>query len=176
MTLDHCHGTGTTGSEGRLGLYMAADGEISPDGIGSGFAALGWSIWIPVVDSGTGMTFGRLEPDVPMVENRFGILEPDPSAERREAAQLDIVIVPCVAIDRDGNRMGMGAGFYDRALSPVHPLSGSAGVDRGRPLLIGVGFDFQLVDRIDPDPWDVPMDVVVTDRRVLVPPPGPDRR
>ncbi len=67
-----------------------------------------------------------------------------------------MIIVPAVAYDRNGNRVGRGRGYYDRL------LSSSAAVK------VGVGYDFQLVDEIDAEPHDVPVDIVITQTRTIV--------
>lgn len=167
LALDHFHTSGLSTPPGRLGVYMPADGEISPLPIGAGLMETGWSVWIPVVRSDTEMDFARLEIGEDLVENRFGISEPARPTERCTASELDMIVVPCVAFDRYGHRLGMGAGFYDRALSGTRPGPTDRDPSDGKPVLVGVGFDFQFVDRLAADPWDVPMDLIVTDQRVV---------
>ena len=73
---------------------------------------------------------------------------------------LDIVFTPLVAFDTAGNRVGMGAGFYDRSFAfRKHRRNWR------RPLLIGVAYDFQRVPHIPARTWDVPVDLVVTDKK-----------
>lgn len=87
----------------------------------------------------------------------FSIEEPD-GTETVDISQIDLVIVPAVAYDRRGNRVGRGKGYYDRLLSTA-----------ARTLTtIGVGYDFQLVDEIDADPFDIPVDFVVTDGNGII--------
>jgi 5-formyltetrahydrofolate cyclo-ligase len=110
------------------------------------------------------MTFVPFEPDATLRRNRYGIDEPVVPIGRRVAAlQLDTVLVPLVGFDADGHRLGMGAGFYDRALRRR--------LDRTRPFrrprLIGVAYSVQQVDRIERASWDVPLDAVVTEHGVL---------
>jgi 5-formyltetrahydrofolate cyclo-ligase len=77
----------------------------------------------------------------------WGILQPDRLAP---IVPPDLLLIPLIAIDREGNRVGMGKGHYDRALPGLR--------DHGARL-IGVGWSFQLLDEpIAPDPWDVPLD------------------
>jgi 5-formyltetrahydrofolate cyclo-ligase len=112
------------------------------------------------------MHFARWDEDAALVPNRFGIDEPAPPLEDVAPAELDVVLVPCVAVDADGNRVGFGAGFYDRAFA--RPDTGpDATTPPRRAVLVGVVHDVQLVDRIEPDPWDVPMDLIVTGSRVV---------
>ncbi len=82
----------------------------------------------------------------------WGVLQPPASAS---ALAPDLVIVPLVAADRRGNRIGHGKGHYDRALSHLR--------DAGAVYTIGLGWDFQiLAEPIEPDPWDVPLDALAT--------------
>lgn len=64
---------------------------------------------------------------------------------------MELVIVPAVAYDRNGNRIGRGKGYYDRLLS------------RTGALRIGVAYDFQIVDEINAEPHDIPVDIVITE-------------
>ena len=75
------------------------------------------------------------------------------------ARQLDVVIAPLVAFDESLNRLGMGGGYYDRTFA----FRKRARVLR-RPVLIGVAYSFQRVDRLQPENWDVPLDVVITEK------------
>ncbi len=110
------------------------------------------------------MSFRAWDPGEPTVPNRFGIEEP-PADGRGDlaASALDVVVLPCTAVDRCGRRLGFGAGYYDRALA-------DAGDGRG-PLVVCVAFDVQVVGELPVRPWDVPADVVVTETGVRRPGP-----
>ena len=103
--------------------------------------------------------FRRYRPGEKLVANRFGIPEPP---HRRgntlSAKQLDVIFLPLVGFDAAGNRLGMGGGFYDRTLSQLPA--------RNRPLLAGLAHDVQRVDKLPVQRWDIPLDAVVTDRRI----------
>jgi len=149
---------------GRLASYLAADGELDPNLAAARLRAAGWILHLPVLTGGWTMTFVEWAEGAELVENRYAIPEPrtDVAHVARAAAELDVVLVPAVALDLAGNRMGMGAGFYDRALEGVR-------ASETAPLLVGVTHDTAVVDALEPAPWDVPVDVVLTDRRVLRP-------
>ena len=68
---------------------------------------------------------------------------------------IDVIVVPAVAFDRNGNRVGRGRGYYDRLLS------------RARSVTIGVGYDFQLFDTIETEAHDIPLDIVITESSVI---------
>ncbi len=102
--------------------------------------------------------FTRVGPEDAWYRNRFGILEH--GARRRvRASALDLLFVPLVAFDARGNRLGMGGGFYDASLSNLRWRRWFR-----RPKLVGVAYDFQRVDALPREPWDVSLDAVLTDR------------
>lgn len=84
----------------------------------------------------------------------FRILEPT-GDKICDVSEIDLIIVPAVAFDRNGNRLGRGKGYYDRLLR-------NAGCKK-----IGVAYDCQLLDRIPAEPHDVPMDIIVTDKEII---------
>jgi 5-formyltetrahydrofolate cyclo-ligase len=106
------------------------------------------------------MRFVRFRTDSVMRVNRYGIAEPNPrAAEAVAVRQLDLVLLPLVAFDELGWRLGSGAGFYDRSLHHLRE-----GRRWRRPKLIGVAYECQRVERLRPDRWDVPLDAVATER------------
>jgi 5-formyltetrahydrofolate cyclo-ligase len=147
---------------GRIGTYVATDGELDPASAGRLLRTRGWSLHLPVVGQDRSIRFAPWTEGAPMAPNRFGIPEPvAPDEETVDVGQLNAIFVPCVGADPQGNRLGFGAGFYDRALGAVPALR--------RPVLIGIVWDEALVDSIEPTEWDVPVDVVLTERRTLRP-------
>lgn len=85
----------------------------------------------------------------------FDIMEPVGN-DVVDVDMMDAVIVPGVAFDRMGNRVGRGKGYYDRLLAGHPDL-----------LLIGVGYDFQLIDSLEAEPHDIRMDYIVTDKEII---------
>ena len=110
----------------------------------------------------TGVASSAIKPwqrSTPMAPNRFGIPEPDlPAASRCPVLALDLVLVPLVAFDEAGNRLGMGGGFYDRTFRYLRHRTCWR-----RPHLVGIAYDAQRVPAIDARRWDVPLDAVVTE-------------
>lgn len=90
---------------------------------------------------------------------RFGIMEPPAEAPASDLAAGDLVLVPGLAFDRQGGRLGRGVGYYDRALARFS----SSG---HRPRLVGVGFSFQLIEQVPMDGHDVRMDGVATESAI----------
>jgi 5-formyltetrahydrofolate cyclo-ligase len=89
----------------------------------------------------------------------YGILEPPEGAPEVAPQDLDVILLPGLAFDPEGNRLGYGGGYYDEGGGLVRR--------QGRALLVGVGFDFQLIDRCPAADGDVNIDRVVTDARVV---------
>jgi len=121
------------------------------------------NIFVPVVQNDRqNMRFARLRPGDPLQLNRYGIAEPIPQQhEFSEPKKLHLVLVPLVAFDSRGNRLGMGAGFYDRAFAFRN------GHDFGDyPYLCGVAYSCQRVPAIERRDWDVPLDLIATEEGI----------
>lgn len=145
----------------HIAFYFPVNGELNPIPLMQRAWAMGKRSYLPVL-TGVGSRHLRFSPYYPddfLAYNRYGILEPQrPVRERVSASRLDLVVLPLVAFDAQGNRLGMGAGYYDRTLAFL--------LQRQRwhhPHLFGLGYDFQKMAAIDPAPWDVPLDGVVTE-------------
>jgi 5-formyltetrahydrofolate cyclo-ligase len=145
----------------RLGAYLPAPGEFDPSPLLCLAQRRGARILVPRLSRvhPAGMTFAPLSP--PLRRNRFGLLEPAGRASA-SALTLDIVLVPLVAFDRRGHRLGMGGGFYDRALSFRLRRRRWRG-----PRLIGLAYAIQELPAIEAAPWDVRLDAVLTERGLL---------
>ncbi|MEG2353659.1 MAG: 5-formyltetrahydrofolate cyclo-ligase [Clostridium sp.] len=90
--------------------------------------------------------------------SKFKILEPDPNkCSIFNTEQIEIILIPGVAFDVKGNRLGFGAGFYDRFL----PQALNA-------IKIGICYDFQLLDSIPIDIYDIPVDMIITENKIVV--------
>jgi 5-formyltetrahydrofolate cyclo-ligase len=121
----------------------------------------GRRIFLPVIDKDGLMHFRRWKPDARMVKNRFGIPEPLDGAQF-PTQRLEVVLMPLVAFSATGTRLGMGAGYYDRAFefTRSQPHSG--------PMLVGAAYSLQEVNSLPAQSWDVPLDAVITDRGLRV--------
>jgi 5-formyltetrahydrofolate cyclo-ligase len=139
-----------------LALYMAADGEIDPARVLERAWADGKRVFLPQLRVGNRLGFREYRQGARLRRNRFGIPEPL-SGRRLLPIELDIVLVPLVAFDRRGNRLGMGGGFYDRTFAGRRRRNVRA------PSLIGLAHGFQQVSELVEQPWDVPLRGVLTD-------------
>lgn len=130
--------------------YRAIQHEIDPAPLLAALDARGLTLALPAI-SADALVFRAWRPGLPLVPGAFGIEEPGASAVRLEP---DVVLVPLLAFDRRGHRLGYGAGYYDRALAA---LRAGAGVRA-----VGLAFDFQGVEVLPSDGHDEPLDAVVT--------------
>lgn len=149
----HKHSTADTPF--RMGLFRALVGE--PDLFHQDLISLGMCYWPEV--QGEGLQW-RLAADSKDFElGAYGILEPKCHLQELENLNdLNVIVVPGLAFDRNGMRLGRGAGYYDRA------LNGYKGTK------IGVGFHFQIIEEDLPhEPHDVAMDWIMTERFILQP-------
>lgn len=145
----------------RIAGYLCNDGEMDP---GPGLALLragGAEVLLPVL-RGAALWFLPYARDTTLAPNRFGIPEPAVGARSRCRAQdLDVVLMPLVAFDGAGNRLGMGGGFYDRTFAYLKHRR----IWR-KPLLMGVAYEFQRQEALPASSWDVPLHGIVTEKRL----------
>ena len=90
-----------------------------------------------------------------LIPGKFGILEPI-EAMRIAYKNIDLVLVPGIVFDKEGHRIGYGLGYYDKFLKKVP-----------KAVKIGLAFDFQIVDKIPREMHDIPVDLIVTEERVV---------
>ena len=144
----------------RIGFYLPLGEEIDLTPLLNAALWLNKACYLPVIPKrgARRMWFSRIGDGDVWYQNRFGIFEHG-SFERVRARQLDLLFVPLVAFDAQGNRLGMGGGFYDTSLAYLRTRR----IFR-KPKLIGVAYDFQRVESLPCEVWDVPLDAVLTDR------------
>ncbi len=112
----------------------------------------------PAVDAGTrAITFRFVANTDAMIVGGLGVHEPADSEPEARRGEVEAIIVPALALDPRGHRIGYGAGYYDRALPGFAPPA----------VTVAVAYDFQLVAEVPEMPGDVPVDWVVTDARTL---------
>jgi 5-formyltetrahydrofolate cyclo-ligase len=149
-------------SGARVALYLPFDGETDTAALIAAARRRGVRIFVPVVSD---LRHRRLR-FLPLTgrtrRGTFGILVPQSALERRAGAVpprwFDLIVVPLVGVDPRGRRLGMGGGFYDRALA----FRRHRRFWRG-PCLVGFAFDRQRTDRVFAEPWDVRLDALATE-------------
>ena len=147
----------------HIACYFAQGNEANLDLLMHNAWARHKRVYLPILGlrySGQ-LWFVPCQADTPLYKNRFGINEPmHPAHERRtQLRSLDLVLMPLVAFDHNGNRLGMGGGFYDKTLASLH----AGCTSWSRPKRIGIAYDLQGLDMIPGEDWDVPLDGVVTE-------------
>ena len=137
-----------------LAFCAPVRGEFDVRPLASRLIQRGWHAAMPVVQAvNAPMCFHAWTPASEMSTDRYGIPIPRDSDE----AIPDIVLLPLLAFDEQGFRLGYGGGYFDRTLAAMVP----------RPLAIGVGFELGRVPDIRPQPHDMPLAAVVTEKGVL---------
>ena len=149
----------------RVAGYWASDGELPLAAVLPPLLARGATYHLPVVPAKLRkpLWFAPWRTGVPVRANRFGIPEPADAERTIVAAEsLELVLVPLVAFDRRGHRLGMGGGFYDATFAFL-----AQGERPREPLLVGIAYSFQELDEIAPEAHDVHLDYVCTERELI---------
>ena len=148
----------------RIACYFPNDGEIDPAPVRERVWSLNKTCYVPVLSrlSHDKLWFAEARPGMELAENRYGIPEPVvKSAALKRAQELDLILMPLVGFDVHGNRLGMGGGFYDRSLEFLLYRKFWK-----KPHVLGLAHDFQKVNGLEPDTWDIPLEGIVTDQAV----------
>ena len=158
--LKHLKNTPQFRTAKHIALYLGNDGEIDPNEVVQWCWKQRKIIYLPVLHplAHNRLWFVRYTFRTPLTKNCYGIIEPkSPYRFIRPAKALDTVLLPLVAFDTQGGRLGMGGGYYDRTFSFIRQFG------LCKPRLIGLAHDFQKVEKLPVASWDVPLALVVTD-------------
>jgi 5-formyltetrahydrofolate cyclo-ligase len=145
----------------RVAGYWAVRGEVPLNLVYARTRAREQIYHLPILHDDKTLGFAPWKNGDAVTLNRYGISEPDASTAV-DANTLELVLVPLLGFDRLGNRLGSGAGYYDRTFAFLKGKSRPA-----RPLLVGIGYHFQEVATMSPNPWDIQMDFIATDRELI---------
>lgn len=146
-----------------VAVYWAMRSELPLLHAVSALQRVGHQLCLPMVQADFTLRFGAWRPGDAVKANQFGIPEPDIDVRNVFAPQqLDVILVPLLAFDTAGGRIGSGAGFYDRSFAFL-----SQRARPSRPLLVGVGYALQQVAALPVAEWDVPLDAVVTEDELI---------
>jgi 5-formyltetrahydrofolate cyclo-ligase len=149
------------GGRACLSGYVAIRGELDPTGVLEAARADGFDVALPRIDatSPPHLTFHLTAGPHELCDGPHGLTEPARACPEVALSDIDVMLVPGLAFDAAGRRLGLGGGYYDDAGRRLR--------QGGRGLMVGFAYDFQVVDQCPSDENDVAVDVVVTDRRVL---------
>lgn len=147
----------------RIGMFLSMPDEVNLRPL----VSIAWKqeseVYLPhVVGRGLPLDFYQYTAESQTRVSRFGIEELVPeTSQRGEPSDFDLILVPLVAFDEHCQRIGMGAGYYDRTLAFCMDQQ------QRRPILIGVAFQVQQQPSWSPCTWDVPLDVIITESAEL---------
>lgn len=139
---------------GVMAIYIPTGNEVDVTDMIVDYRRAGWTVAAPRVE-GQIMHFYEIQSIDDCEKGSFGIPEPMESCRRVAGDQIDCMIVPGLAFDHYGNRLGYGGGFYDRYLTG-HP----------RIVKIAVAYDFQVTDRLPAEDHDIKMNYLATEMRL----------
>ena len=154
--------------------YLAFDGEIDLKPVLDFAISNKKQCYLPILDKpaiakGRDLFFAPFTHSTSLVANSLGIYEPN--LHKTSYTQLicphnlDLILIPLVAFDRSGNRLGIGGGYFDAALKKLLVTNNL----QHRPKLIGIAHSLQEVASVPIDDWDIPLDAIVTNNEFIVP-------
>ena len=145
----------------HIAIYISVRGEIDTLPITEEIWTHNKLCYLPVVAENNTLRFILYKKNDKLIPNQYKIPEPIPSTQKIIAPEnLDLVIVPVVGFDKDCNRLGSGAGFYDRTFAFRKTST--------KPLLIGIAYELQKVP-LKPNCWDIPLDMIITEKNTYIP-------
>lgn len=140
----------------HIASYMSINGEVDLSELWNLSSVDRKNYYFPAIMDDLTLRFLPANTNDKFQLNQYGILEPEMNfAQAILPNQIDLILTPLVAFDQNGMRLGMGKGFYDRTLSKLRPK-----------LLIGAAYEFQKQPVIQPQPWDVKLDAIVTEKTI----------
>jgi 5-formyltetrahydrofolate cyclo-ligase len=138
-------------------LYYGFGSEVSPRILADQLAEAGWILALPSVEGETGaMVFRRWDRDAPLVRDAIGLRAP---SDDNDILEPDMVVVPLLAFDRDGQRLGQGGGYYDRALEALKT--------RREVFVLGLGYSGQETANLPHEPHDQALDAILTEKEYI---------
>ena len=138
----------------RIALYLPYNSEADISSLAS--LSPEKEYYLPILTATNHLEFGLYHGGDPLQPNVFGILEPV-MHNLQSADELDLVCTPVVGFDEQGNRLGMGGGYYDRTFAFKQN-------EIYQPFLLGIAFDCQKVDQLEREIWDIPLNGILTEQ------------
>ena len=148
-------------------FYLSNDGEIDLSLLIKHAWQQGKQVYLPVLaePNTQKLWFIPYTPTTKLKNNRFGIAEPVHSSRTRlrKTLSLDLILMPLVAFDQQGNRVGMGGGFYDRSLAFLKNRQ-----HWHKPNLLGVAYELQKQEQLEINLWDIPLQAIATEKKLYL--------
>lgn len=146
----------------HIACYLANDGEIDPYALIEHAWSANKDIYLPILSPiKNSLYFVPYDENSEFRYNRFNIAEPIcHQSQWVKASQLDLILLPLVAFDLHGNRVGMGGGFYDRTLAYLQHRT-----HWRKPALIGLAHEIQKADQLIRQNWDIPLSGIITEKQ-----------
>lgn len=140
----------------KIAIFFSVDGEVNTNQLITKLWKLNKQTYLPILnrDIPYHLLFLQYTPKTQLILNKYNIPEPIFNIKQLvKLNQLDVIILPLVAFDLKGNRLGMGKGFYDRTLQ-LNPIK--------KNFLLGLAYNFQLINNVPHNKLDVPLSAVIT--------------
>ncbi|MFA4814498.1 MAG: 5-formyltetrahydrofolate cyclo-ligase [Candidatus Gracilibacteria bacterium] len=141
---------------GKMLIYVSAKEEVDTHGLIKDALKQGRKVYVPKIQNGS-IAICPLYEWKDLEPGTFGILEPCEILEETRPEEMDIIIVPGLAFDVHGHRVGYGKGYYDKLLK------------RTRGYKVGLAFCEQMIEKVPTETHDVPLDLIITDKALITP-------
>lgn len=144
-------------------MYYPLDNEVDINQTARWLLEQKKQVYYPVSYKSGIMDFFRVNSLDELTEGRFHVMEPPQVEELRFVPESHpettvVVLTPGVVFDRGGNRIGHGMGYYDRYFEGLHKV-----ISRRNIIKLGIAYGFQIIDRLQTNPWDIPVDEVISE-------------
>ncbi|MGH7888953.1 MAG: 5-formyltetrahydrofolate cyclo-ligase [Thermodesulfobacteriota bacterium] len=139
----------------RVALYSPIKNEVKTESIFETARECGKEVYFPRVQNSI-LEFHKVDDLGELMPGKFGIAEPSPYSNKIRVKDLDMIIVPGVAFDTSGRRLGYGKGYYDRAL-----------IDVENEKVVGLAFSLQVLCRIPAEPGDRGVGILITENGII---------
>lgn len=143
----------------HIAAYMPVETEPGGQDLVPYLHSQSFDVIVPVSNPDFSMSWVRYAPDLPFMQGAFGISEPaGPALPGTPLADVDVIVVPALAADRHGFRLGKGGGYYDRALAQL-----------AAPATVSLVFTHELLSAVPREPHDSPTSAIITPEEIFVP-------
>jgi 5-formyltetrahydrofolate cyclo-ligase len=142
----------------QIALFLSQDGELSTEPLIHALWKMNKQVFLPKITFEKQLEFIEYLTTTKLKNNKYNIPEPQTNNGLIKTATLDLILMPLTAFDTNGNRIGMGGGYYDKTLQSIP--------SNNNPTLVGWAHQCQKVAKITPNPWDVKMNALITEKQI----------